>query len=121
MKKEAIAKVSAIELCYKEEVTWVEAIHRKGDKALFGLREHKEDCFRYKKVTNFHSVDELASFISKGIMIDSDNKIWIVPQVCITRPTSSHTGEKSFKVYDTNEEAEAAFKNLVAEYNLTEI
>ena len=121
MKKQAIAEVSAIELCPKEEVTWVKVVHRKGDKTLFGLKEYKEDLFLYKNVTRFHSVEDLANFIGKSIMIDDENKIWIVPQILTTYPSSAYSATKKIKVYDTDESAEEAFKHLVEKYHLTEV
>ena len=123
MKKEAYSKISGVELIHEEELKCVEVLHRKGKKLsildrLHGFKED-EDLFRYKDIKDFHSLDELANFIGKVIMVTEDNKIFILPQVRVHEQTGFFTSTISSTAYDSIEEAEAVFNKLVEENNLS--
>ena len=116
--KEAIAKVSAIQLIYEEEFTCAKVLHRKGDKYFMGLKTYDSDLFEYKGITKFNSLSELANFVTKAIYISDDNKIWLAPQIRIYSQTAFFGGNIEARAFKTNEDAEKAFNEMVKKYKL---
>lgn len=116
--KEALAKVSAIQLIYEEEFTCAKILHRKGDKYFMGLKTYDSDLFVYNGITKFNSLSELANFVTKAIYISDDNKIWLAPQVRIYYQTAFFGGSVETRAFKTNEDAEKAFNEMVKKYKL---
>lgn len=116
--REAVSEIAGIQLISQEELSYIKIIHRKGDRRTFGFGTYKSDLFEYKGTIKFNSLDELATFIGKGIYIDKNNKIWTLPQIRIYRQTSFMGGEMECIFFKSNEEAEQKFKEMLDKYNL---